>query len=94
MTFLRHPCSAQQFVLLLVLFVRPLPMSPKSDTLPDGDAYRRVIIRNLVCTVAICATYLTTTVVVVTCLLKQSPENKSVRSAGMLIAVAVPHAQA
>ncbi|CAN0076918.1 unnamed protein product [Pylaiella littoralis] len=65
-----------QFVLLLVLFVRPLPMRPK-HTMPDGDVYRRLIIRNLVCTVAICATYLITTVVVVAALLEQSPENST-----------------
>lgn len=54
-------------------------MRPK-HTMPDGDVYRRLIIRNLVCTVAICATYLITTVVVVAALLEQSPENSTVRS--------------
>lgn len=66
-----------QFVLLLVLFVKPL-LVQQGGTQSGGAFYRRVVIRNLVCTALVCTSYLITTVVMVLALLKETPDDNTV----------------
>lgn len=69
-------CS--QFVLLLLLFVKPM-LVPVEGTQSRGAVYRRVVLRNIFCTIGIVASYSITTVVVVLAMLHESPENNKVR---------------
>ncbi|CAM9775705.1 unnamed protein product [Ectocarpus fasciculatus] len=65
-----------QFVLLLVLFVKPMLESQERNR-TGGAVYRRVIIRNLVCTALIGMSYLITTVFVILAFLKESPDHNT-----------------
>lgn len=62
---------------LLVLFVRPLLIGHQ-DTQSGGAVYRRVVIRNVVCTGTISISYLITTVVVFVAFLNESAEDDKV----------------
>lgn len=77
----RPNCSAQhipyQFVLLLALFVKPM-LLPQGSTQSGGAVYRRVVNRNILCTVCIVLTYTTTTVVVVLAQQRSSTKVQSV----------------
>ncbi|CBN74816.1 hypothetical protein Esi_0043_0079 [Ectocarpus siliculosus] len=53
-----------QFVLLLAMFIKPM-LLPQGGTQSGGAVYRRVVVRNIVCTVGIACAYVITTVVVV-----------------------------
>ncbi|CAN0009365.1 unnamed protein product [Pylaiella littoralis] len=64
-----------QFAVLLVLFLRPLLVMRHENTQSGGAVYRRVVIRNVVCTCAISITYLIVTVVEVLALLDESAED-------------------
>ncbi|CAM9286779.1 unnamed protein product [Hapterophycus canaliculatus] len=63
-----------QFVLLMLLFVRPL-LVPVEGTQSGGASYRRVVIRNVVCTTTIVMAYLITTVLTTYALLNMSPDD-------------------
>ncbi|CAM9896034.1 unnamed protein product, partial [Ectocarpus sp. 13 AM-2016] len=66
-----------QYVLLLAMFIKPMLVS-QGNTQSGGAVYRRVVIRNIVCTVGIACAYMITTVVVVLALLSSpSGTNKS-----------------
>ena len=54
-----------QFALLLAMFVKPLMVSLQDSTASGRAVYRQVVIRNMVCTVGVAATYASTTAVVV-----------------------------
>ena len=54
-----------QFALLLAMFVKPLMVSLQDSTASGRAVYRQVVIRNMVCTVGVAATYAITTAVVV-----------------------------
>lgn len=69
-----------QFVFLLVLFVKPLLVRVEG-TQSAGADYRRVVIKNLICTGTIVTAYLITTVVMVFALLQGSPNNNTVGNA-------------
>ncbi|CAM9368130.1 unnamed protein product, partial [Ectocarpus sp. 12 AP-2014] len=53
-----------QFALLLAMFIKPM-LVPQGGTQSGGAVYRRVVVRNIVCTVGIACAYVITTVVVV-----------------------------
>ncbi|CAM9518775.1 unnamed protein product [Ectocarpus fasciculatus] len=61
-----------QFVLLLAMFVKPMMVS-HGGTQSGGAIYRRLVARNITCTVAIVLAYAITTVVVVLAVLGASP---------------------
>ncbi|CAM9247012.1 unnamed protein product, partial [Ectocarpus sp. 6 AP-2014] len=66
-----------QYVLLLAMFIKPMLVS-QGNTQSGGAVYRRVVIRNIVCTIGIACAYVITTVVVVLALLSSpSDTNKS-----------------
>lgn len=67
-----------QFVLLLGMFVKPM-MVRVEGTQSGGAVYRRVVLRNIVCTAGIVTSYAITTLVVVVALLRESTENNKVR---------------
>lgn len=58
-----YSCSPPQFVLLLAMFVKPMLM-PQRFTQSGGAVYRRLVIRNIVCTVGIALAYTVTTGIV------------------------------
>ncbi|CAM9958739.1 unnamed protein product, partial [Ectocarpus fasciculatus] len=61
-----------QFVLLLAMFVKPL-MIPQGHTQSGGAVYRRLVMRNVACTIGITFTYTVTTVIVVLGFLTTAP---------------------
>ncbi|CAM9246809.1 unnamed protein product [Ectocarpus sp. 12 AP-2014] len=61
-----------QFVLLLTMFVKPL-MIPQGHTQSGGAVYRRLVMRNVACTIGITFTYAVTTVIVVLGFLTTAP---------------------
>ncbi|CAM9960602.1 unnamed protein product [Ectocarpus sp. 8 AP-2014] len=61
-----------QFVLLLAMFVKPL-MIPQGHTQSGGAVYRRLVMRNVACTIGITFTYAVTTVIVVLGFLTTAP---------------------
>ncbi|CAN0125229.1 unnamed protein product, partial [Scytosiphon promiscuus] len=63
-----------QFVLLMVLFVKPL-LVPVEGTQSGGASYRRVVMKNVVCTVSIVMAYLVTTIVTAHALLNETPDD-------------------
>ncbi|CAN0038247.1 unnamed protein product [Scytosiphon promiscuus] len=67
-----------QFVLLLAMFVKPLRTN-QGSTQSGGAVYRRVVIKNVVCTSGIICTYVITTLVVVLALISDPNENNKVR---------------
>ncbi|CAM9661797.1 unnamed protein product [Ectocarpus fasciculatus] len=66
-----------QFALLLAMFIKPMLVS-QSSTQSGGAVYRRVVVRNIVCTIGIACAYLVTMVVVVLALLNTASNTKSV----------------
>ncbi|CBN78996.1 hypothetical protein Esi_0158_0063 [Ectocarpus siliculosus] len=66
-----------QYVLLLILFVRPL-MVRLEGAQSGGAVYRSVVIRNISCTVAVVVSYIITTIVTVIALLRQHPNDTAV----------------
>lgn len=60
-----------QFVLLLVMFVKPMLLS-QGKTQSGGTMYRRVVRRNVACTTCIVFSYIITTLVVIFALLDAS----------------------
>ncbi len=71
-------------MLLLVLFVKPLLVQPEGPL--EGGA-RKVVIRNLVCTGLLCISYMITTVVMVSALLQETPEDNTVRMRTVAVSV-------
>ncbi|CAM9711777.1 unnamed protein product, partial [Ectocarpus fasciculatus] len=67
-----------QFVLLLAMFIKPMLVS-QGSTQSGGAVYRRVVVRNIVCTIGIACAYAVTTVAVTLALLSISSDdtNKS-----------------
>ncbi|CBN78995.1 expressed unknown protein [Ectocarpus siliculosus] len=66
-----------QFVLLLILFVRPLLVRLEGSQ--SGEAiYRRVVIKNITCTIAVVTAYAVTTVVVIAALLRQNNDSNTI----------------
>lgn len=63
--------NRSQFVLLLAMFVKPM-LLPQGSTQSGGAVYRRVVNRNILCTVCIVFTYSITTLIVVLALLGSS----------------------
>ncbi|CAM9559444.1 unnamed protein product [Ectocarpus sp. 4 AP-2014] len=61
-----------QFVLLLAMFVKPMMIS-RGGTQSGGAIYRRLVVRNIVCTVSLVLAYAITTAVVVLGVLGASP---------------------
>lgn len=66
-----------QYVLLLILFVRPL-MVRLEGAQSGGAVYRSVVIRNISCTAAVVVSYIITTIVTVIALLRQHPNDTTV----------------
>lgn len=64
--------------MLLAMFVKPM-LTTQARTQSGGAVYRRVVIRNVVCTAGIAFTYVITTLVVVLALMSSSSENNKVR---------------
>ncbi|CAB1102733.1 unnamed protein product [Ectocarpus sp. CCAP 1310/34] len=65
-----------QFVLLLILFVRPLLVRLEGSQ--SGEAmYRMVVIKNITCTIAVVTAYAVTTVVVIAALIRQSNDSNT-----------------
>ncbi|CAM9118249.1 unnamed protein product [Ectocarpus sp. 6 AP-2014] len=65
-----------QFVLLLILFVRPLLVRLEGSQ--SGEAiYRRVVFKNITCTIAVVTAYAVTTVVVIAALFRQNNDNNT-----------------
>lgn len=62
-----------QFVLLLAMFVKPMLLL-QGQTQSGGTVYRRVVRRNIACTICIALTYTITTLVFFFALLDGSPE--------------------
>lgn len=67
-----------KFVLLLVLFVRPI-LAPQANTQSGGAIYRIVAIRSLICTICVVLSYVITTVVFILAIRRESSENDEVR---------------
>ena len=67
--------SCPQFVLLLALFVRPL-RSKQSGSAKSEAAYRKVVVRNVVCTVVMLVAYAVGTLGVGLSLVHISPTNQ------------------
>lgn len=67
-----------QYVLLLILFVRPL-LGRREGTQSGGAVYRKVVIRNISCTAAVVVSYIITTIITVIALLRQHPDDTTVR---------------
>lgn len=60
-----HPVyPTSQFVLLLALFVKPMRV-PQGSTKSGGAVYRRVVIRNIVCTAGIVLSYTISTCIMI-----------------------------
>lgn len=72
-----HDNKYAQFAVLLALFLRPL-LVRHQDTQSGGVVYRKVVIRNVVCTGAISIAYVVTAVVEVISLLHESAEDDEV----------------
>lgn len=68
-----------QFVLLLAMFVKPMMIS-HGGTQSGGAIYRRLVARNIACTVAVVLAYAITTAVVVLAVLHASPGSNQVRN--------------
>ncbi|CAB1101272.1 unnamed protein product [Ectocarpus sp. CCAP 1310/34] len=66
-----------QYVLLLILFVRPL-MVRLEGVQSGGAVYRSVVVRNVSCTAAVVVSYIITTIVTVIALLRQHPNDTTV----------------
>ena len=66
-----------KFVLLLGLFIKPMVVSGEG-TQSGGAIYRRVVLRNALCTAGIIASYAITRLVVVFSLLHASTESNKV----------------
>ncbi|CAN0423009.1 unnamed protein product, partial [Ectocarpus fasciculatus] len=64
-----------QYVLLLILFVRPLMVRLEGHAQSGGAVYRRVVIRNISCTAAVVVSYIITTIITVIALLNQHPDD-------------------
>ncbi|CAN0137714.1 unnamed protein product [Ectocarpus sp. 12 AP-2014] len=65
-----------QFVLLLILFVRPLLVRLEGSQ--SGEAmYRRVVVKNITCTIAVVTAYAVTSVVVIAALIRQNNESNT-----------------
>jgi len=67
-----------QFILLLGLFVKPMLIRVEG-TQSGGALYRRVVMRNIVCTTGTVISYAITSVVIVVTLSIESSANDSVR---------------
>lgn len=67
-----------QFILLLGLFVKPLLVHVEGAQ-SGGALYRRVVVRNVICTVGIIASYAISTLIVILALLSESSESDKVR---------------
>ena len=70
-----------QFILLLGLFVKPMLVHRGNNSQSGGAIYRRVVMRNVVCTASISAAYILATVVVVVALLNKNPDSSTVSRA-------------
>ena len=68
--------SLHQFVLLLAMFIKPMLLA-QGGTQSGGAMYRRVVKKNILCTVCIVFSYVITTLVVVLAMLASSPEVRS-----------------
>ncbi|CAM9392607.1 unnamed protein product, partial [Ectocarpus fasciculatus] len=65
-----------QFVLLLILFVRPLLVRLEGAQ-SGGAIYRRVVIKNITCTIAVVTAYAVTTLVMIASLSRQNNESNT-----------------
>ena len=74
------PLLRFQCILLLGLFVKPL-LVRQENSQSGGALYRGVVVRNVVCTASISATYMVATAVVVAALSAESSENNTVSRA-------------
>lgn len=80
-----------QFVLLLGLFVKPL-LAGVQGTQSGGALYRKVVWRNVICTVGIVITYAITTIVVFLALVRESLLNNKVRNErACVVSTSHPH---
>ncbi|CAM9280272.1 unnamed protein product, partial [Ectocarpus sp. 4 AP-2014] len=66
-----------QFTRLLAMFVKPI-MTSQGSTQSGRAIYRRLVARNIVCTVAVVLGYTITTAVVVLAVLAASPGNNQI----------------
>ncbi|CAB1102618.1 unnamed protein product [Ectocarpus sp. CCAP 1310/34] len=73
-----------QYVLLLAMFIKPMLVS-HGNTQSGGAVYRRVVIRNIVCTIGIACAYVITTVVVVLALLSSRPDTDKAAAVGDIV---------
>eukprot|EP00903_Cladosiphon_okamuranus_P011577 g10891.t1 len=69
-----------QFVLLLAMFIKPM-LLPQSSSQSGGALYRRVVNRNILCTVCIVSSYIITTLVVILAFLSSSPKAAIINNA-------------
>lgn len=74
--FLSGPILPSQYVLLLAMFIKPM-LVPQGSTQSGGAIYRRVVNRNILCTVCIVFSYIVTTLVVVLAYARSSPKVRS-----------------